>query len=100
MKPPLTRSSRKASTSGHIWRLLLLGAQLRRAFERAQRDGTLGYELEDRLEDWSQRASGAYWHLGRFDGGKALLANLETAGVEQKVIRNFQQRIDSVARRR
>ena len=79
---------------------MLLGAQLRRAFERAQRDGTLGYELEDRLEDWSQRASGAYWHLGRFDGGKALLANLETAGVEQKVIRNFQQRIDSVARRR
>jgi len=70
------------------------GAQLQKAFERAKREGALGDALEDKLEDWAGRVSGAYWHLGRFDGAKAFVLELSNAIGDKKLLAEFRPRIE------
>lgn len=70
------------------------GGRFMREFEKASRDGNLDGELLDRYEDSLQKISGAYWHLGRFDGAKAFILEIGNALADESLMEDFRPRIE------
>lgn len=65
-----------------------------RDYERASREGRLDSDLLDRYEDMAQKLSGAYWHVGRFDGARALILEIGNTIEDDALLDDFRPRID------
>ncbi|SRR6266487_3361322 len=78
----------------YLGRLTADSKQMVRDFERAQRDGMLGRELLDEYEEFAGKVSGAYWHLGRFDGAKGFLLELSNALGDKDILEDFAPRVE------
>jgi hypothetical protein len=94
---PDQEAAQKLDLRPHLTALQGVGKELIRELERARRDGAFGYELEDKIEDWTQKASGAYWHVGRFDGAKGFLMDVGKAVEDENLLADFEHRIDGLA---
>lgn len=78
----------------HLQNLVSQGSRVVKEVERAQRDGTLDLDLAEKYETLAGQMSGAYWHLGRFDGAKGFLLELSQALADESLIEDFRPRIE------
>lgn len=78
----------------HLTNLANQGGRVLKEVERAARDGTLGEDLLDRYEEFAGKMSGAYWHLGRFDGAKGMILELSQALKDEALVEDFKPRIE------
>jgi hypothetical protein len=80
--------------NGYLSQLAKDGSRFTKEFERASRDGLISDELLDRYEETAGKMSGAYWHLGRFDGAKGFLLELSQAAGDDSLLEDFKPRIE------
>ncbi len=78
----------------YLSQLAKTGERAQRDFERAQKEGVLDSEVLDKYEETASRISGAYWHLGRFDGAKAFVLELGQSLGDEELVKDFSPRIE------